>query len=113
MSSGTGMKEIQLREHLVCSVCGKPVGSGLPVFWTVKLEQHGIDVNAVRRQTGLTMLLGGSAEIAYAMGPDEEMTKVITDEVELTVCHGCSTAAQPVVALMELIALAQEQERES
>lgn len=62
------MKEKELREHADCSICGKPIGnSGLPLFWKVTVERFGLNVDAVKRQQGLGMMLG--AHIAMVMGP--------------------------------------------
>lgn len=90
------MKERELREHALCTLCGEGIGKGgIPVFWTVKLQYHAVDVMAVSRQQGLTAMLGGSAELAIAMGPDEEMTKPLCEEVEITVCQTCATTMRP------------------
>lgn len=85
------MREKELREHTYCSVCGKSIGhTGLPLFWTVSIEHHGIDMDAVRRQDGLMSLLGGSARLAQVMGTDAEMTKTILGPVVVTVCETCA-----------------------
>ena len=86
------MKEKELRDAATCAICGRPFGAcGLPMFWRVRIERHGVKLDAVKRQTGLTMLLGGSAMLAAAMGADEDMTVPMMDPVELTVCERCST----------------------
>lgn len=97
------MKERELRQHATCSLCRQKIGhTGLPLFWTVRIERHGIDLAAIRRQTGLTMMLGGNAEIAAAMGPDEDLTKPMMDPVTLTVCEACAVDhSMPVGALAE------------
>ena len=54
------MKEKELRERTTCAVCRRKIGhTGLPLFWTVKIERHGVDVKAVNRQQGLAMFFGG------------------------------------------------------
>ena len=107
------MRERELREHASCGVCGNPIGeSALPVFWTVKLQQHGVRLDAVRRQTGLAQMLGGNAAIAMAMGPDEEMTIPLTEEVELTVCLSCATKLEQPTTFMQLTELAQQKEEQ-
>jgi hypothetical protein len=66
------MKEKELREAATCIICGKPFGhTGLPLFWRVTIQRFGVDMGAVKRQTGLTMMLGGNALLASVMGPDE------------------------------------------
>lgn len=54
------MRERELRESARCALCGRLIGeSGLPLFWRVRIERHGIDLAAVRRQSGLALLLVG------------------------------------------------------
>ena len=65
----------------------------MTMLWIGKIERQGVKLDAVQRQTGLAMVLGGSAELAAVMGPDEEMTMPMMDPVSLTVCEGC--ACQP------------------
>ena len=96
------MKEKELRENAVCSVCKQKIGkSGLPVFWRVTVERHGIKADAVQRQTGLGMMLG-NPYLASVMGPDEEMTIPLMDTVKLTVCESCCTKSVCVAELAEL-----------
>lgn len=89
------MKEAELRKHADCSVCGRPIGaSGLPLFWTVRLERWGLDVGAMARQDGLAALLGGSSRLAQVMGTNADMATRIGDPVVATVCETC--APKPV-----------------
>ena len=90
------MKEKELRAHATCSLCRKKIGaSGLPLFYRLTVERFGVDLHAVRRQSGLEMLLGGAVHIAQAMGPDEEMATPVMDKLVLVVCEPCSTAMRP------------------
>jgi len=83
------MKEKELREHAECSLCKNKIGeSGIPMFWTVKIERHGINLQATRRQHGLGMHMG--AELAMIMGPDEELTMPMMKPIVLTVCEECA-----------------------
>ena len=83
------MREDELRNHSTCSKCKKPIGhTGLPLFWTADIKRHGLKRDALQRQQGLTMLLGGSAALAHIMGPDEEMTNVVMSE-KITLCEDC------------------------
>jgi hypothetical protein len=96
------MKEKELREKAVCSVCLKKIGqSGLPLFWTLKIERHGIDMGAVQRKTGLAHMLGGHAILASAMGPNEEMTKPLMAPVCVVVCETCSMKQICIAALAD------------
>ena len=93
------MKERELRQHATCSLCNKPIGhTGLPLFWTVKIERFGLNVDAIRRQTGLGMMIG--AQLACVMGPDDDMTEPVMDPVTLTVCENCATERSLPIAAM-------------
>lgn len=66
------MKEQELRKCAVCALCKKKVlESGMPLFYRVRIERHGIKLDAVQRQTGLAMMLGhsGLANIKDKGGP--------------------------------------------
>ena len=84
------MKESELRKHAKCSLCSELIGhTGIPIFWTVQVFRHGVDLSAIRRQDGLGMMLGNTA-LAQVMGPDEEMTKTLLGPVDLTLCESCA-----------------------
>ena len=105
-----GMKEDQLRQHTVCSVCGSKVfqGSmGLPLFWIVKVERWGLDGEACNRQQGLGMLLGGRGDLARVMGPDEDLARQVTAE-DLTVCEQCAMKPRSLFELAEAASKKQE-----
>ena len=71
------------------------------MFWTVKIARYGLKLDALQRQQGLTMMLGGHAELAQIMGTDEEMTSPLLDEVEITVCETCATERSlPLMAMI-------------
>lgn len=96
------MEEDELRKVAKCNVCGKPIGhTGLPFFWRVRLERYGLKLDAIRRQDGLTMMLGDHAALARVMGPNEDMTKTMLS-VEITVCETCAMKPEPVMVLAEL-----------
>lgn len=94
------MREKELRERAICAVCKKPFGNaGVPMFYTIKIERHGLNAGAVQRQDGLTAMLGGHAALASIMGPDEEMTTPLMDPVTKTICETCSFKPVPIVQL--------------
>ena len=85
------MKERELREACICCLCCKKIGeTGLPIFYRVRIERHGLDAHAVRRQAGLEMMLGGHVAIAQAMGPNEDMTQELMEPKTVTICEMCS-----------------------
>jgi len=83
------MREDALRAAAICKLCDKPIGAGgLPLFWRMTLERHGVKSDALNRQQGLTMMLGGEAALARVLGPDEELTTVFLTTT-VTVCELC------------------------
>ncbi len=94
------MKEDELRKLATCKVCGKRLGASfrdnhtLPLFWKVTLERHMLDDGALRRQAGLEMMTGHVA-LARALSPDEEMTKVVTGPLTVSVCDHCAMQSVP------------------
>ena len=97
------MKEMELREHAKCDLCGQfVVASGVPLFYRVSVERFGILLDAVNRHQGLTMMLGGNALVANAMGADEDMAKPMMPKVSVTVCEKCSTEDNCIAHLAEI-----------
>lgn len=93
------MKEHELRAHATCSLCRKKIGAtGIPLFYRVTVERFGVKLDAVRRQAGLEMMLGGHVRIAQAMGPDEDMATPVMEKLVLVVCESCSTEQWHCVA---------------
>ena len=100
------MKEMELREHAKCDLCGQfVVASGVPLFYRVSVERFGILLDAVRRQQGLTMMLGGDARLANVMGADEDVAKPMMSKVSVTVCEKCSVNNPWQVAAMAELGL--------
>lgn len=100
------MRERELRAAAKCAFCGKGfMESGLPLFYRVRIQRFGVDMSAVRRQSGFEQMLGGAAALARVMGPDEEMAKPL-HSVEFTVCETCSLdfdrGSMPVACMAEL-----------
>lgn len=95
------MREKELREVAKCIECGKAFGhTGLPLFWRVTIERYGVDMQAVNRQQGLTMMLGGNAMLAQFMGADDEMAKLITSD-SVTLCEECAMKELNIAWLAE------------
>ena len=98
------MKEKELREHAICTVCKRAIGhAGLPLFYVLTIERYGVKMDAVKRQDGLSALLGGHARLAAVMGPDEEMTESLMDPGKITVCEVCAGVPHLVHYLAELV----------
>lgn len=88
-----------------CTCCGKGVmHTGLPLFWTLEVQRHGIDGGAVQRRAGMETFFGGGnsgALLAGIMGPDEDITKPISEPVRLWVCEDCAMTPRPLAAWAE------------
>lgn len=96
------MKEAELRKHAVCSLCRQKIGvSGLPLFWRVTIERFGVHLDRIRRQDGLTALLGGRAGLASVMGPDEDLAEPLMEKLVLTVCDPCAMRETRIALLVE------------
>ena len=83
------MKETEIRKHSTCNLCkNKILKNGIPIFYVVKIQNYGLDLNAIQRQSGMATMMG-HAGLAQVMGPNEDMASPITDEVIITVCSEC------------------------
>ena len=84
------MKEKELRSKSTCAVCGnKILACGIPLFYTLELRRHAIDMAALNRKAGLEMMLNSPA-LASVMGPDEDMASEVISPVTITVCEACN-----------------------
>lgn len=98
MNGRDGMKQRDIKK---CAKCGKGVmHTGLPLFWRVTIERFGLNRDAIHRQAGLEMMIGG--QLAAVMGPDEDMASPITEPVKLILCEDCAMIDYPVAAFAEL-----------
>ena len=95
------MKEKELRKHTDCAICKKKIGaSGLPLFWTMRIQRHGLLAEVIKRQDGLAAVLGGNSMLAQVMGTDEEMTQTMFGPVTITVCEDCACRKQLCLAMI-------------
>ena len=106
------MKENEIREAAKCIGCEKGfMHTGLPTFWRVTIKRYGVDMKAVKRQQGLTMMLDGHAPLARVMGPNETLAEPIMETVEITLCEFCA-AANPIYIAATSIEILQNAEEE-
>ena len=86
-----------------CSFCREGVmHAGSPVFYRIKLDHMGINASAIRKQSGLELMLGGgqaAANIAFHMGPQEEIAEIIISE-EKIICQSCMMDPKISLALL-------------
>lgn len=96
------MKEKELRKVSVCRLCDEKIGkSGLPLFMRVSVKRYGLKADAIKRQQGLGMMLGGHGLLAQVMGPNEDMAEII-HENEITVCETCASKNPIIYHILEL-----------
>lgn len=97
------MKQDELIKRATCCLCRKKLGeTKFPLlFYVVEMTRYALDVNAIRRQSGLEMMLGGHAGLARAMGPDEDMATEFSNAT-VTVCDQCAMKETMVAQLAEL-----------
>lgn|SRR5574340_349506 len=98
-----GLKASEIKK---CSKCRKGVmHTGMPLFWRVKIERFGIDMQAVQRLHGLESFFGGGrtgAVMAGVMGPDEDLARPVMDAKALILCEDCAMKTLGVAELAEL-----------
>lgn len=102
------MKERELRELATCKGCGKKLGASfrenrtLPMFWKVTIERFLLDDQAMRRQAGLEMMMGGHVALAQALSPDEEMAKPIMEPKTICLCEYCALETSQVLGALAM-----------
>jgi len=85
-----------------CGGCGKGVmHNGCPIFYRMKISSYWVNAGAVKRQTGLEMMLGGAAGLAAVMGTNEDLAKPMGDGIEINACMDCALE-MPIAALMDI-----------
>jgi len=96
------MNEKELREAAECAGCQKKIGEfGIPVFNRVTMQTYGIQLGAVRRQSGLEQMLGNVA-LAQVMGTQEDMAVPVGEPVTITLCLDCTVEEQvPAILFTE------------
>ena len=62
----------------------------VPTFYTVTIQRHMLDLSACQRQNGLEQMLGGHAQLANVMGPNEDLSQPVSSEVDFWICEDCA-----------------------
>lgn len=82
-----------------CKLCGKPLmHTRLPLCWEVSINRIGFDLGAIQRESGFQMMMG-SAQLAEAMGRNEDIGKPIGDAVKSYICETCAMEPQILARL--------------
>lgn len=80
------MKQHEI-EH--CAVCKRGVAHSRQIaFFRLTIEHMVLDINAIQRQAGLEQMLQGNAQLAHAMGANEDIAKCAYTSRGL-VCQEC------------------------
>lgn len=89
------MKEKELRECAICNYCNKPIGtSNIPGFYIIEVVGYAINMQAVRQQTGLGIMLNPA--LATIMGPNEDLAEE-TQRAKTVMCFTCYCEKLPEV----------------
>lgn len=83
---------MKLDELRPCSLCG---GELVPVFYTVKIQQHDVKLDEIKKTAGLAQFFGGGGpglKLAQVMGPDNHVTQALGKEEEFILCNTCMIA---------------------
>lgn len=95
-----GMKEREIIDLGPCPICGKKAfEAGDLTYYVIEISRTIVDATAIQRRHGLGMMLGNEA-IARALGPDEDLMKVM-DGPHRVIVH--ETCAADVGHLLRLI----------
>ncbi len=97
------MKQSDLQK---CCKCRQGLmHTGVPLFWRITVERFGVDMAAVQRRHGMELMMGGGtvgAVLAGAMGPNDDIAKLLGEKLVLCMCETCALENFPVAALAEL-----------
>ena len=81
-----------------CALCGKGLmHTGLPLVWKITMHRLALDVNALRREQGLEMMMGGAAPLARAFSPNSEFGLEIEKPITVMVCEPCALEQRIVI----------------
>lgn len=99
------MKEKELREHQECNLCNQKIGhTGVPLFYTATIKTYGLKMDALQRQQGLAMMLGGHGELAMVMGANEDVAEQVGDSIKLTICATCYDSKEHSIDILTAMA---------
>lgn len=81
---------MKLSELKPCDICKGEGKNGKlePIFFTLHITRHLVDMQAANTTLALTSMYGGSVAMAEAMTPTPEATQEV-DAAALIVCHDC------------------------
>lgn len=102
------MKAMQPSDIRPCDLCGKPLcHTQVPLFYRVRIEHMGVDLNVGRQLDGLAMMLG-SSRLAEAFAPSTELVKPLGEADELLVCQDCALPGRDPECIGRLAEIASE-----
>lgn len=95
---GPGIKASEVTK---CRLCGRGVmHAGVPLFYRVRIESMGVDLQQVQRTHGMEQFFGGAVGLARVFY-DGEIAKQITPSVTSLVCQSCAIEPHLVAMLAE------------
>jgi hypothetical protein len=102
-------KQTDIRNCAACDRGLMHAGNPLGMFWRLRFDRLMIDRNAVSRQHGLELMMGGAAPLAHVMGPQEDMAQPVGGPYDAMICEEC-VLSKPLVVLFQVAEKAAEAE---
>lgn len=94
-------------EFKPCASCGEGIMHAADItFFKLNVQYMIVDIDAVKRQHGLEMMMGGASPIAQVLGPNEDIAVPAGDPEEILICLQCSLKLN----IWELIELNKDEE---
>jgi len=98
------------RDFKPCALCGKGMmHRGDPTFFEVTIGRRIISPGAVNRAVGMELMMGGNAELANLMGPDEDLAVAVSNDHKVLICTPCALSPQGIAQIEERILDAAEE----
>lgn len=96
-----GLKEARLREG--CAVCGKGIFNNNAIqLLEVDVTVQMVSLEAIKKQTGLEMMMGDAAPLAQVMGLNEDMAKPAY-KLSFLMCQECGCKQKSLMQILESI----------
>lgn len=84
-----------------CALCGKGVmHAGVPLFYRIRIETMGVDLEATRRADAMERYMGGAVALARVF-EDPDIAITIVPEATALVCQSCAIEPSLIAILSE------------
>jgi hypothetical protein len=90
---------VKLSQLRPCDACGEPIGVA---FFRILIEQHVVDMRAVRQRVGLATMFGGGAQAeglaSVFDGDGEDGTQLVGPGRHVILCNTCFCSSREIAA---------------